>query len=70
MAEPASTTIILKDATLVGGSETIDLGHFSGKSSPPKKVDWVVKAGAGNPTATVRVVSRKGGTDTEAIPLK
>jgi hypothetical protein len=69
-AEPARASITLEGATMVGGSEEVDLGHFDGKSIPPVKVEWVVKTDAEAPTATVRVISQKGGIDSETIALK
>jgi hypothetical protein len=59
----------------LGGKEKVGLGHLEGISSRfdanVKKVEWIAKAtGKGLPTAVVKAISEKGGTDTKKIVLK
>jgi hypothetical protein len=68
-AKTVVASIALEGADVVSGEETIDLGHLPGKSSPPQKPCWVVQARARNPTAVIRAVSEKGGTDRKKIVL-
>lgn len=43
---------------------------FPGRANV-KKVEWIAKAtGKGQPTAVVKAISEKGGTDTKKIVLK
>jgi hypothetical protein len=74
IAKTVKASIALENATLVGGKEKVDLGHLAGRSarsgSPVKELEWVVKSDGGQPTATIKVVSQKGGTDKKKIDLK
>jgi hypothetical protein len=59
---------------MVMGKEKVDLGHLRGHTSlnpsPEQTVEWMVKTtGGGTPTATIKVVSEKGGTHTKEIKL-
>jgi hypothetical protein len=74
-AKTVKATILLENASLVSGKETVDLGHLAGNTprsaSSIEMVEWMVKAGArGTPKATVKVISEKAGTHTEEIVLK
>jgi hypothetical protein len=58
----------LTGAVLVGGEESVDLGHLAAGASS-KMVEWVVKASGREAKAVIAAVSQKGGTDTRAVPL-
>jgi len=80
-AKTVKVTISLINATMVSGKEKVDIGHLPGNTmnlrmarqtliSPSRKVEWMVKAtGKGKPTAVIKVISEKGGTDTKKITL-
>ncbi len=70
-ARTVKAVLELTGATLVMGKATADLGHIAGNRAPAVKAEWMVKAdGRGEPRATVRVISEKGGTDSREISLK
>lgn len=74
-AKTVKATITLTGARIVMGKERVDLGHLPGHTvrsySPVKTVEWMVKAaGRKAPTAVIRVVSEKGGTDTKELTLR
>jgi hypothetical protein len=72
-AKTVRASISLDGGALVGGEETIDLGHLAAKtasSGAAKKVEWVVRADSTASTATIQVVSHKGGTDRETVDVK
>jgi hypothetical protein len=71
MAKTVKARLTLKGASLVGGSETIDLGHLPGNASnATRRLEWRVKPlAAGEATATVEVVSEKGGKHARALQL-
>ncbi len=67
-AETVKATISLQGADRVGGTEVVDLGHLPGSSSA-KKVEWLVQTTSRNPTAIIKVVSRKGGTHSREVSI-
>lgn len=70
-AKTVKVSISLSGADLVFGSETTDIGHLPGNRSLPETVEWMVKAtGRRTPTAVIRAVSEKGGTDTKEVVLR
>ena len=74
-AKTVEVSISLTGAEMVMGKETLDLGHLPGHTSlepsPVQKVEWMVKTtGLSNPTATIKVVSEKGGTHSEIVALE
>lgn len=73
-AKTVKVLISLEGAEMVMGKETVDLGHLRGHTSlnpsPVQTVEWMVKTkGQGKPTATIKVVSEKGGTHTKELKL-
>jgi hypothetical protein len=74
LARPVEARIELEGASLVSGTQGVALGHLSGRYSRAKshEVDWVVRieTDSRDPTAVIRAVSQKGGTDSKTIPLK
>lgn len=83
-AKTVQTEISLTGATLVLGKKNMDLGHLSGnfttgrarfaqrnQTNSHKTVEWMVKAtGKVTPTALIKAISEKGGTDTKKLTLK
>jgi len=73
-AKTVKASISVDGGTVVGGDASIDLGHLpanSGRSdSSSRKVEWVVAVKSKASTATVEVVSQKGGTDRKKVDLK
>jgi hypothetical protein len=74
IAKTVKAVLATDGATLAVGKETVDLGHLPGNtpqaSSPVKTVEWMVKAeGSGNPTAVIKAVPEKGGTDIREVAL-
>jgi hypothetical protein len=74
-AKTVKVLITLEGAEMVMGKEKVDLGHLPGHTSldpsPIQTVEWMVKTtGKGNPTATIKVTSEKGGTHAKVIALK
>lgn len=83
-AKTVQAKISLTGATLVLGNENIDLGHLSGnlhtgrarfvrgnQANSSKTAEWMVKAtGKVTPTAVIKAISEKGGTDTKKLTLK
>ena len=67
-AEPVTATLVLNDAILVGGQESVDLGHLAAGSST-ETAHWLVKVSGREATAVITAVSQKGGTDTKTIHL-
>jgi len=73
-AKTVKVMISLTGAEMVMGKENVDLGHLPGHTSldpsPVQTVEWMVKTtGKGNPTATIKVASEKGGTQTKELKL-
>ena len=73
-AKTVKIMISLAGAELVMGKENVDLGHLSGHTSlnpsPVQTVEWMVKTtDKSDPTATIKVISEKGGTQTKEIKL-
>jgi len=78
-AKTVKATISLTGATLVIGKEQVDLGHLPGNVPGGRRgaevagietVEWMVKAKGRAPTAVIKAVSEKGGTDTKKVTLK
>ena len=74
-AETVKATLTLTGAKIVMGKKRVDLGHLRGhtvrSSSPVNTVEWMVKAtGRKAPTAVIKAVSEKGGTDTKKLTLR
>jgi hypothetical protein len=74
-AKTVKATLTLTGAKIVMGKERVDLGHLRGhtvrSSSPVNTVEWMVKAtGRRAPTAVIKAVSEKGGTDTKKLTLR
>jgi hypothetical protein len=73
-AKTVKVMITLTGAEMVMGKEKVDLGHLRGHTSlnpsPVQIVEWMVKTtGQGTPTATIKVVSEKGGTHTKELKI-
>jgi hypothetical protein len=73
-AKTVNVLISLEEAEMVMGKDKVDLGHLRGHTSlnpsPMQTVEWMVKTtGQGTPTATIKVVSEKGGTHTKELKL-
>jgi hypothetical protein len=72
LAKTVKASITLTGATLVAGSEKVDLGHLEGNQSAAGSVaraEWVVKVTAPKATIVVKTMSDKGGTDSRTIEL-
>jgi hypothetical protein len=74
-AKTVKAMISLEEAEMVMGKEKVDLGHLPGHTSldpsPVQTVEWMVKTtGQGKPSATIKVVSEKGGRHTKVIALE
>ena len=74
-AKTVKVLISLIGAEMVMGKEKVDLGHLPGHTSldpsPVQTVEWMVKTtGQGTPTATIKVISEKGGTHSKIIGLR
>jgi hypothetical protein len=68
LAKPVTATITLNNATLVSGTQSVELGHLAAGASTDS-FEWLVKASDQNATAVVTVYSQKGGTDMRTIVL-
>lgn len=73
-AKTVKVTVSLTGAEMVMGKEKVDLGHLPGHTSldpsPVQTVEWMVKTtGKGTPTATITVLSEKGGTQSKELKL-
>lgn len=68
LAKTVKASLELTGASLVGGEPRIDLGHLPG-NSPARQVSWRVRATGPKPSATVKAISEKGGTDTRTVNL-
>ena len=74
-AKTVKAILTLSGAKIIMGKEKVDLGHLPGhtvrSSSPIQTVEWMVKATSRKaPTAVIKAVSEKGGTDTKKLILR
>lgn len=79
LAPPVRALIDLRDAELVGGARRTDLGHLKGsrdtrgndrQADSRRTVEYVVRVTGARPSATITVVSEKGGAVRREVSLR
>jgi hypothetical protein len=66
--KPVIASIMMHNATLVGGDTSVDLGHIPARSST-ESVEWLVRALDTEATVVIEAVSQKGGGDRRTVAL-